>query len=109
MTNASQAPRSGSARRGASSRPKTVKFHDISLKVPKKIPGVLAFELAEWEERDAGFGPVIGLLKTLLGADQVDKIKVEVAAKDLDLDTVTEELMQLITKVVDAAGTSAGK
>ncbi len=107
--NAASRPRSG---RGAAAR--SVTFHGLKVPVPTKIPGTLAFDLAALEETEgddnkSGFAELVKMLETLLGHEQVEKVKAQVASRGISLDDVTGELMGLIGKIIDAAGSSTGK
>lgn len=106
--NAASRPRSGRA------AARSVSFHGLTLTVPAKIPGTLAFDLAALEQTEgdnnkSGFAELIKMLDTLLGAEQVAKVKEKVASKKISLDDVTTELLGLIGKIIEKAGSSTGK
>lgn len=104
-SNAASRPRSG---RGAAARP--VNFHGLKIEVPKKLPGDLVWELADLEESDgAGFRELRSLLVTLLGPEQTEKIRSVVREKGIELDKLVPEIMDLVGKVVEAAGSDSGK
>lgn len=107
MTQAKAASR---PRKGRGAAPRFVDFHGLKLEVPKKLPGDLIWELADLEESEgAGFRELRSLLVTLLGDEQTQKIRDVVREKKIGLDKLVPEVMDLVGRVVEAAGADAGK
>lgn len=107
-SNTAPRPRSG---RGAAAR-STVDFHGLKVKVPTKLPGSLAFDYAAIEQagdddEKSGLPEMVALLTTLVGAEQVAKIRAKSA--EIAFEDVATELGELIGEIMKAAGTTAGK
>ena len=92
--------------RGAVARSAT--FHGLKLEVPAKLPGTLAFDLADLEDAE-GFGPTKRLLVSLLGEEQTKQVRAVIEKKNISLDKVADELVKLIDSILEASGTDPGK
>ena len=99
------------ARKGRGAAPRsTVDFHGLKIAVPKKLPGDLIWELADLEESEgAGFRELRSLLVTLLGDEQTQQIREVVRKQGIELEKLVPEIMELVARLVEAAGTSTGK
>lgn len=85
------------AREEAAEQPKTLEFHGLTLTLPAKMP----FALLRHLDGNVDGTTIVGILRTLLGQDQLD------AVFDLGLDI--DEGTELFTIASGLYGTSAGK
>lgn len=88
--------------------PKTVDWRGITFTLPPVLPGELIFDFAEIEDAE-GTGPLVRLLKSMLGDEQVAQIRGKIAEDHVPLSEVGEALSELMSLVFDAYGVSAGE
>jgi hypothetical protein len=107
---ASPSKKGEAARAEKKNEPKVVDFRGLTLKMPAKISGTLLWdfnELLAGDERS--FSGFIGLLESLVGAEQNGAIKAKVREDDLDLEETFEALEGLLEDVFEAAGLTLGE
>lgn len=100
--------KSAAARGEAKQQPKSADFRGVTLTLPPELPGELIFDLAALD-RATGPGPIVELLETLLGVEQVRQVRAKVAEEKVPFSAVDGVLLGLISDIVDAYGTSTGE
>jgi hypothetical protein len=106
--------RKPAARKGAAARAekkpkaKTVEVCGLTLTLPKVLPGSALFDIADAEMGNDLRG-TMGLLGSILGADQYQALRTKIAEDGLDIDQTQQALEGLVDGVLVAYGLSAGE
>lgn len=90
-------------------RKKVLDFRGLKLKLPAKAPGSIVFDFAQLEEGQNMIAPVVGLIRTMLGEEQLEQVKAKIGADDVSLDDMPDVLMGLVNDILDKYGLTAGK
>jgi len=107
---ASPSKKGEAARSEKKNEPKVVDFRGLKLEMPAKIAGTLLWDFNELMSGDErSFSGFIGLLESLVGAEQNVAIKAKVREDDLDLEETFEALEGLLENVFEAAGLTLGE
>lgn len=94
--------RGASARSEVNGKPKSITFRGLKLEVPAVAPGEILF--------DIGDNDVTGTLRTVLGEEQMLKLREKVAADKLSLPEAVGQLTDLLDRLFrDTYGVSSGE
>jgi hypothetical protein len=107
---ASSSKKGEAARAEKKDAQKVVEFRGLELQMPAKISGTLLWDfndLLSGDERS--FSGFIGLLDSLIGAEQNAAVKAKVREDDLDLEETFEALEGLLEDVFETAGLTLGE
>lgn len=94
------------ARGEVNGTPKTAEFRGLTLTLPEHLPASIAFDFMDDEVADDD-SFVFGILKTVLGREQLRKVRNAVATENLD--DMPEILSDLTGAVLGPYGLSVGK
>lgn len=89
-------------------KPKAIKFRDLELTAPSKMPPTLLFDIAEIEAGDGNIMPLFRILRSLLGPDQFTDVRNSFTDKDTD-DDVYGAVDKLLGELMGAYGVSLGE
>lgn len=116
MSDGKAAPSKGAAARSEKAnepKPKSYTWRGLKLKLPPKLSGELLWDFAEFEaDEEAGrerVGPMITLLRSLVGTEQSQAIREKVAEDGIDIDQVGDELYKILDGVLKKYGLSMGE
>lgn len=112
---AAPAKRGAAARAARKNGDLSVKFHGVDVSFPAKLPGTVAFDLGEIELRESAgesaLGPMLGLLKSIIGDVQLYKIRTAIANEGTTVDETggARLFVDLLSTILEEAGSSAGE
>ena len=86
---------------------KSVEWRGITLELPAKLPGTLAWDFAALEG-SREYAGLVGLVRTIVG-EQDALIQAKVAEDGIGLEDIVEELGNLVTSIVEQYGTTEGE
>jgi hypothetical protein len=103
--NKSKAARDEKAPRG-----KTLTWRGVKLKLPSadKVSGatLIDFELVKTAD---GFGPIIGLIGTFIGTEQLGWVKQQVVSENLNVEETIEAMSDLLAGIFEKYGMAPGE
>lgn len=111
MAEKTQTPsKSKAARSEKASKGKTLTWRGVKLKLPppEKMSGTLLFDLHEMEAQE-NLGALIGLIGSLVGEEQLHRIRQQVGAEGLSVDETLEALTGLIGDIFEKYGMAPGE
>lgn len=110
-TTSSRPPSKGSAARAeGNGKPPTFKHRGLTLKLPQKtLSSEVAYAFAELEGSKQQLFPFMQLVKTLIGEEQLDKVREKQAADGVGFDEVADDLIALVDNAFKAYGVGLGE
>lgn len=94
-------------------KPKEIEWHGLTLVLPAHVPGSALWDYAEIEGGKKSLGPVMNVLRAIIGDDQEDLVKAHVAEEGWDLEKTTQAVLDdedgLFSLVMGAYGTTPGE
>lgn len=96
-TKAASGEPGAAARAEVADEPRTLEAHGLTLTLPPRLP----FEVLRYMSDEPGAADVVGILRVVLGAEQLDKVW----ALGLDVDEGT----QLVEDITGLYGSSVGE
>lgn len=105
--------RAKAAEAEAADETKTIEFRGVELEVPSKLPKTIKFDLGQIQaQEDAGdvaFGAIYNLLHSLLGAEQMARVRQALAEEGGDFDEDPDWDGELLEAILEGAGITAGE
>ena len=97
----------------AKAEAKTFKWHGLELEMPEEMPGDLMFGFYELEEQQKSgqgrVGPMLSLIKSLVGDKQFGAIRSVVKAEGLSIDDAIDATDELLTGLLELYGMGLGE
>lgn len=89
--------------------PRTVPWRGLGLEVPAVLPAEFAWAMAEVEESDRkSFAPVLGLIRSIIGEEQEQRVREKLTADGVSFADVPEVLETLISSIFESYGMAEG-
>lgn len=106
-----RAPSKGSAARAeGNGKPLTLQHRGLKLKLPNTtLSSEVAYAFAELEGSEQQLYPFMQLVKSLIGEEQLTKVREKQAADGIGFDEVADDLVKLVDNAFKAYGAGLGE